>query len=139
MQLNELAKIVNEEWLKTKEIRKNIDLDYYQIMPNHFHGIVIINEKAQETGHAPSLHQNVETPYMASPKPKIITLANIIGSFKSAVKRRCTKNNIHNFSRQERYYDRIIRNETELYLIRKYIDENPLHWEIDKNTPENIF
>ena len=42
MILNDYGKIVEEEWLKTKEIRKNIDLDYYVVMPNHFHGIIII-------------------------------------------------------------------------------------------------
>jgi len=45
MILNEFGKIVDEEWLKTKEIRKNIDLDYYVIMPNHFHGIIIIESR----------------------------------------------------------------------------------------------
>lgn len=43
MILNDFGKIVNEEWLKTKEIRKNIDLDSYVVMPNHFHGTLIIN------------------------------------------------------------------------------------------------
>jgi REP element-mobilizing transposase RayT len=42
MRLNHLGKIVYEEWLKTKEIRKNVDLDEFIIMPNHLHGIVII-------------------------------------------------------------------------------------------------
>ena len=43
MTLNELGIIVEEEWLKTKLIRKNADLDFYIIMPNHIHGIIIIN------------------------------------------------------------------------------------------------
>ncbi len=40
--LNEYGKIVQTEWLKSSEIRNEIKLDVYQIMPNHFHGIVII-------------------------------------------------------------------------------------------------
>lgn len=43
MVLNELGLIAENEWLKTKSIRTNVDLDYYVIMPNHIHGIVIIN------------------------------------------------------------------------------------------------
>jgi len=43
------------------------------------------------------------------------------------------------FSWQSNYYDRIIRNEEELQKIRKYIIENPLKWEFDKNNTENIF
>jgi putative transposase len=45
MILNDYGKIAKKEWLKTKEIRKNIDLDYYVVMPNHFHGIIIIEYK----------------------------------------------------------------------------------------------
>ena len=40
---------------------------------------------------------------------------------------------------QRNYYDRIIRNEKELDKIRKYIFENPLKWELDKNNSENLF
>jgi REP element-mobilizing transposase RayT len=47
MMLNDSGKIVEEEWLKTKQIRSNLDLDHYVIMPNHFHGI-IINEQSNE-------------------------------------------------------------------------------------------
>jgi len=42
MILNDCGEIVKEEWLKTKEIREKVDLDYFVIMPNHLHGIVII-------------------------------------------------------------------------------------------------
>jgi REP element-mobilizing transposase RayT len=45
--LNEIGKIVEEEWTKTKEIRKNVDLDYYIIMPNHLHGIIILNGRGE--------------------------------------------------------------------------------------------
>jgi len=42
--LNQLGKIVADEWLKTCKIRPNFKLDEWVIMPNHFHGIVIIND-----------------------------------------------------------------------------------------------
>ena len=45
MNLNALGKIVEEELLRTKEVRKNVELDYYVIMPNHIHIIVIIDRK----------------------------------------------------------------------------------------------
>ena len=43
-----------------------------------------------------------------------------------------------NFAWQPRFYDRIIRNEKELDKIRKYIFENVLKWEFDKNNPKNL-
>src|SRR5690606_8382257 len=44
MKLNEFGQIAHEEWHKTALIRGEIDLDEFVIMPNHFHGIVIIHE-----------------------------------------------------------------------------------------------
>ena len=95
-------------------------------MPNHVHGIIIIN-KTVETRHASSLQH------------KTITLSDIIGSFKSAVTKKIRENGYNNFSWQPRFYDRIIRNEKELHNIQKYVEQNPLKWEFEKNHPENIY
>ena len=42
MVLNTLGKCVESEWQKTKQIRPNVGLDDYVIMPDHLHGIIII-------------------------------------------------------------------------------------------------
>jgi len=42
------------------------------------------------------------------------------------------------FSWQRSYYDRIIRNEKELYQIRKYIEQNPLSLDIEQAFPDNL-
>ena len=39
---------------------------------------------------------------------------------------------------QRNYYEHIIRNEAELDHIRKYIINNPVRWEFDKNNPDCI-
>ena len=44
MMLNELGRIVQEEWEKTPAIRLEIELDEFVVMPDHIHGIVIIRE-----------------------------------------------------------------------------------------------
>jgi hypothetical protein len=46
MQLSEIGKILKIEWLKTFEIRPdmNLSMSEYVVMPNHFHGIVVIGE-----------------------------------------------------------------------------------------------
>jgi len=150
MILNDLGKVVEEEWLRTKLFRLNIDSDYYVIMPNHFHGIIIINhvetrrgvsqknekQLTSETRRGESLQ--AET-YPQFGKPIKNSLSVIINQFKGSVKRWANSNNNSNFSWQPRFYDRIIRNEKELYNIRKYIEQNPLKWELEKDKPENIF
>lgn len=42
MQLNELGQIVADEWRKTAIIRDEIELDKWVVMPNHYHGILVI-------------------------------------------------------------------------------------------------
>jgi hypothetical protein len=65
-------------------------------------------------------------------------IGNVVDSFKSGVTKWAHQNDYNNFKWQPRFYDRIIRNEKELYLIRKYIEENPFRWEIEKNYPQNL-
>ena len=125
MILNYKGGIAEKIWKNIPEHYGNVELDHHVIMPNHIHGIIIINEV--ETGHAPSLQRRKNT------------LSNIVGSFKSAVTKTLHERGIKDFAWQPRFYDRIIRNEKELYNIRKYIEENPLKWYYEKDNPENIF
>jgi REP element-mobilizing transposase RayT len=50
VRLNGFGGIVGEEWLRSAEIRKEIILDEFIIMPNHIHGIIIINNDVGPTG-----------------------------------------------------------------------------------------
>ena len=138
MILSDIGKIVNEEWLRTKKIRINIDLDHYVIMPNHFHGIIILNE----TGNVET-RRGVSLPYQNQngnkfSKPITNSLSIIINQFKGSVKRWCNKNGHSSFKWQPLFYDHIIRNEKELYKIRKYIADNPLKWEIERENSKNL-
>lgn len=127
MILNELGKIADSCWNEIPIHFQKAEIDYFVIMPNHLHGIIIINDyNLVETGHALSLQSRKHS------------LSSIVGSFKSAVSRIIHKNGYEDFQWQPRFYDRIIRDEKELYQIRKYIDQNPLKWDIEKNNPENL-
>jgi len=39
---------------------------------------------------------------------------------------------------QRNYYERIIRDETELHAIRQYMIDNPIKWAEDENHPTRI-
>lgn len=111
MVLNELAKVVDDEWNKTKEIRKNVELDYYVIMPNHFHGIAII--KDVETSRLDVSKEKLETDHRhVSTNLKPDSLGSIVGQFKSICTKRIRKLGIEEFKWQSRFYDHIIRNES---------------------------
>jgi len=44
MSLNRYGRIVVEEWLKSAKLRTNVELDEYVVMPDHFHGIVVLKQ-----------------------------------------------------------------------------------------------
>ncbi len=140
IQLNEIGKVTQYEWLKTAELRGNVELDEYIIMPNHIHAIVILNEdnisrnvtKRDVARYVTTLRKNQYSDISPSPK----SLSSIIRGFKSAVKKECNQLN-YSFKWQPKFYDRIIRNEKELFNIRRYIQQNPLKWELDKGIPNN--
>ena len=39
---------------------------------------------------------------------------------------------------QRNYYEHVIRNEGDLFAIRKYIADNPAQWALDEENPERI-
>lgn len=122
MVLNKFGVIVNEEWLKTKEIRTDVDLDEYVVMPNHMHGIIILENNGENS--SSTLQSN--------------SLGSIIGQIKSVCSKKIKNLGYHNFKWQDRFHDRIIRNEKELYQIRGYIRLNPLKWHLEKENPDNF-
>ncbi len=137
MILNGYGKIVEEEWLKTKEIRKNIDLDYYVVMPNHFHGIIIIESSIVGAIRRIAFEQERAIQRIAlSTEDKTTlqagSLGAIMGQFKSKVTKRIMHEGMPNYKWQRNYYEHIIRNEKDLFFIRKYIELNPLKWELDE-------
>jgi REP element-mobilizing transposase RayT len=124
MQLSEIGKIVENEWLKTIDLRPdmNLTLGEYVIMPNHFHCIIIIGKNKYNT-------ETTQQPNKFGPQSK--NLASIIRGFKIGVTTNSRK--IHNvFSWQTRFYDHIIRDAEEYQRIIDYISNNPANWQKDK-------
>ena len=52
MHLSDIGRILKEEWLRSKDIRPELDLnlDNFIIMPDHFHGIIIIRRRDARLG-----------------------------------------------------------------------------------------
>ncbi|NQU66398.1 MAG: transposase [Candidatus Marinimicrobia bacterium] len=132
MNLNDYGKLVELEWFKTEKMRTNIRLDAFVVMPNHLHGIIVIDDCWGTEHRAPTvLHSPTIEQFGKSTSNSIPT---IIRGFKSAV---TTQINAMRHSPgtklwQRNYYEHIIRTERELQRIQQYIVENPLKWENDK-------
>lgn len=126
MILTEWGQILMEEWKNTQELRSNIELDVYQVMPNHFHALLWIIVSGQP----------VESREFAQPQAG--SLGTIVGAFKSAVTHRINGlRHVKGVSVWQRsFYDQIIRNERHLTAVRQYILNNPANWEADTLHPD---
>ena len=148
MELNDLGKIVEMEWLKTKEVRPdmNLELGKFIVMPNHFHGIIFIDDNQYNTNeydknpdrdamHRVSTTCDVNDNPNADMKnrfgPQAKNLASIIRGFKSSVTTYARKNNIQ-FDWQARFHDHIITSNREYLNVANYIINNAANWRKDK-------
>ena len=105
---------------------KCVEIDYFVIMPNHVHGIVIINDSV-ETRDRVSLQNNEK---FGNPLKNSLPL--IINQYKGSITRNIHNSGFPSFHWQPRFYDHIIRNDVDLHRILSYIKNNPLKWEIDE-------
>ena len=145
MLLNDAGRIVLEEWVKTAEIRSNIELDECVVMPNHFHGILVVSDRRGTARRAPTTRRAPtgglgETSADFTPtheqfgKPVVGSIPTIVRAFKSAVSRRinlarCTPGNP---VWQRNYWEHIIRDDQDLTNAQAYILNNPAQWENDE-------
>jgi len=150
MILNDAGRIAHNEWLKTAELRKNVQLHNFIVMPNHFHTIFEITHVGaycirpddecirldDEMGVCNTPLQNAQmgvyegvcnTP-LRSPKQ---TVGAIIRGYKSAVTRQMNVLKI-SFKWQRNMYEHIIRDYNDYARIDEYILNNPEKWESDK-------
>jgi len=109
MHLNNVGNIVLSVWNGLPEHYPSAVFDSFIIMPNHLHGIVLLQDKAH-------------------------SLSDIVGALKSFSSRRY--NEIFPPPDkplwQRAYYEHVIRNDDDLTETREYILNNPLNWEIDR-------
>ncbi len=139
--LSNTGKIAEKYWIDIPKHFGHVELDAFVIMPNHIHGIIIINEIYDDRDVvnnggrdvACNVSTEADNEFMSTISPKSKSLSVVIRSYKSAVKQWCNKNNHCNFSWQERFYEHIIKDEEGLNRIRRYILNNPRNWDFDRN------
>ncbi|HSW88307.1 MAG TPA: transposase [Candidatus Saccharimonadales bacterium] len=131
MYVTEIGKIVQKFWMEIPQHFPFVTLDKFVVMPNHIHGILMINKDKPfgvETQHIASLR---EGEYINKFQPQSMNISSIIRGYKAGVKTWTVKNNI-DFAWQPRFHDRIIRDERELHTVQEYIKNNPKNWEKDE-------
>jgi putative transposase len=153
MELNILGKIIESSWLNLPTQFNNIVLDYFVIMPNHFHAIIGFNG-------VPSSNFSLKTSNLGKiiKRFKLETLKNTVATVEDGHSEDGNLPDMTKFQSiseilqsakwrssqwrsaiaatgsfwQKGFYDHIIRDENDLNRIREYILLNPQNWEVDE-------
>lgn len=160
MVLNDYGAIVQREWIYSAQLRPEILLDSYVIMPNHFHTIVHVvsnqsggcpdglsgglfggTSRVETHGCAslqnPVFHQNPISQQQPISHPPLYrtpkSVSSLMAGFKSVVTKQINiiRGTPGKKVWQANYYDHIIRNDKEYERIADYIEMNPELWQSD--------
>ena len=140
MILNDVGRIALEEWQVSAQIRSELALDEFIIMPNHLHGIIwILEENPTVYSHASSasgVGASGEKPLRGNvvSGPAKRSLGAFIAYFEAAVTKRAraASSNADLQIWQRGFHDHVVRNHSDLERIQTYISVNPLEWHLDE-------
>ena len=164
MRLSEAGRMVERWWLELNRRFPHVLTDAYVVMPNHFHGIVVIHSPPPDTTAPPDVGADlrvcpdsarVGADLRVCPNTRVCPdsggahtgapLPTIVQWFKTMTTNEYIRMVKHagwtpfrGRLWQRNYYEHIIRNERALERIRDYILTNPLHWHLDRENTHAI-
>ena len=158
--VNEAGAMMRRTWSQLPEKYRGVQIDAFVVMPNHVHGIVLIDGNSS-VGAAPcgrplsrpnateifrgtgiDSRDEGQPQGVAPTDDRLISLSDIVHRFKSFTTNRYAKgvkesgwDSFPGRLWQRNYYEHVIRNEDEMNRIRGYIKGNPQNWETDEENP----
>jgi REP element-mobilizing transposase RayT len=161
MQLSEIGKFAEQFWHEIPNHFPMVELGNFVVMPNHVHGILIMNHPVETQFIASDNNDEMNnSQFIASAnnddnnnknQTRLIaslqgknggfsgdknpmmgnSISKIIRWYKGRCSFECRKIN-PNFGWQSRFHDHIIRNSRSFDNIQNYIEQNPLKWDEDR-------
>jgi putative transposase len=129
--LTPIGEMARECWLETPTHHPQATLHAFVVMPNHIHGLL---ELTPLSG-VPSKPDTAKRKFGPDCVPSS-SLSAVVRSFKSAVTRLArVRLNVDGDLWERNYFERLIRDGKEFEDTTKYIIENPIRWELDKENP----
>ncbi|MDD4456541.1 MAG: transposase [Syntrophotalea acetylenica] len=150
MKLNDAGKITCQCWQDIPMHFPHVATDRFEIMPNHIHGILFINNArvgaknwqiaGAENTNVGTKNKNVGAKNFSPlqgqrPCGTSRTIGSIIRGFKIGVTKWIRENTSIQNVWQRNYYEHVIRTESEWNRIRQYIADNPARWDMDRENP----
>jgi putative transposase len=139
MFLNDAGQMVHAAWQSLPGRFPNVEIDVFQVMPNHFHGILILRDMTVGAGLVPALDDQTRATIKVAP-----TLGQIIGAFKSITTHEYVQGvdklgwpQFYKRLWQRNYYEHILRDQADYEQKAGYILDNPTNWEKDDENPQS--
>ena len=140
MILNDVGRIAQQCWHEIPRHYPHVSLGAFVVMPNHIHGIFVIEQpvvgasasrRTPVPKRTPSTNENRAKDFSPLRKPfgTSMTVGAIVRGYKIGVTKWCRTHARTNMVWQRNYYEHIIRNDREWDLIVEYIEKNPELWE----------
>ena len=133
-----LGRIALAQWQEIPTHYTNVKLDEFVVMPNHVHGIVIIEGKHV---YSPGPGRPSHVPKAADLSeavPKKGSLSAIVRSYKASVSTASRMSGFSDFGWQDRFYDQLLRSNASVNAVRDYIISNPRNWAKDEENPYRV-
>jgi REP element-mobilizing transposase RayT len=113
MKLSGSGLVADEQFRELSLFYRDVGIDYFVVMPNHVHAIIILTDKLQKK-----------------------SIPDVVQAYKSLCSKKIREIN-NEFEWQRSYYDHIVISETCLENIRGYIKNNPVGWNKDAENTES--
>lgn len=132
MHYSEIGKLAVAYWEEIVTHFPYIELGNFQVMPNHVHGILIINKEKESVAPNEATKEPKTGGFAGENNPMLQdNISRIIRWYKGRCSFEIRKID-GNFNWQARFHDHIIRNSVSFEKIQNYIVENPALWEEDR-------
>jgi hypothetical protein len=143
MCLNHIGYIVAQEWVRSSQIRQEIELDEWVIMPNHIHGIVLITDintvgnTVGAQGLAPLHLPTTSNPVAVHRQPRSLSSSSLGSNLPSPNALILSAKHQAFLSGNAITTNVSVRDEKSLHTIRQYIINNPQRWSDDPENPQH--
>ncbi len=150
MRPNEFGDLAGHTWEGLPRHYPGVRLDAWVVMPNHLHGILMLDdagsERVQRVDSIPD-HTGVRGEEVVGGAPRAGLkpaptsrhgVPEIVRGFKTFSARRINvlRGTVGVPFWQRGYFEHVVRDQSGLDRIRRYIEENPLRWDIDPENPQ---
>ena len=135
----EYRMIIEQAWNDLPKHYPRVRLDAFVVMPNHVHGIIVLDGASRGAGEEFQCQDSFNPPLRPYVNPHVVpgSLGAIVRAYKASVSFRIHAMQGYDETPiwQRNYYEHIIRDDADFHRIAEYIQDNPRRWTQDQLHP----